>query len=98
MADNEKIEINLRVLQRVVTLKIQPELEPYFRNAAAFVNQRLNFYMKNNKDVVMDFLDFLIIVAIEGIVENQKNQDKYNLLQQDLDKRLEDLSNRLTLN
>lgn len=98
MADNEKIEINLRVLQRVVTLKIQPELEPYFRKAAAFVNQRLNFYMKNNKDVVMDFLDFLIIVAIEGIVENQKNQDKYNLLQKDLDKRLEDLSNRLTLN
>lgn len=98
MADTEKIEINLRVLQRVVTLKIQPELEPYFRNAATFVNQRLNFYMKKNEEGEMDFLDFLIIVAIEGVVENQKNQDKYLLLQQDLDKRLEDLSNRLTLN
>ncbi|GAB3511141.1 cell division protein ZapA [Emticicia fontis] len=98
MADSEKIEINLRVLQRVVTLKIQPELEPYFRNAATFVNQRLNFYMKKNGEGDMDFLDFLIIVAIEGVVENQKNQDKYLLLQQDLDKRLEDLSNRLTLN
>ncbi|RFS13809.1 cell division protein ZapA [Emticicia sp. C21] len=98
MADSEKIEINLRVLQRVVTLKIQPELEPYFRNAATFVNQRLNFYMKKNEEGDMDFLDFLIIVAIEGVVENQKNQDKYLLLQQDLDKRLEDLSNRLTLN
>ncbi|RYU95810.1 cell division protein ZapA [Emticicia agri] len=98
MADSEKIEINLRVLQRVVTLKIQPELEPYFRNAGNFVNQRLNFYMKKNEEGDMDFLDFLIIVAIEGVVENQKNQDKYLLLQQDLDKRLEDLSNRLTLN
>ena len=98
MADSEKIEINLRVLQRVVTLKVQPELEPYFRNAATFVNQRLNFYMKKNEEGDMDFLDFLIIVAIEGVVENQKNQDKYLLLQQDLDKRLEDLSNRLTLN
>ena len=98
MADSEKIEINLRVLQRVVTLKVQPELEPYFRNAATFVNQRLNFYMKKNEEGDMDILDFLIIVAIEGVVENQKNQDKYLLLQQDLDKRLEDLSNRLTLN
>jgi cell division protein ZapA (FtsZ GTPase activity inhibitor) len=98
MADSEKIEINLRVLQRVVTLKIQPELEPYFRNAATFVNQRLNFYMKKNEEGDMDFLDFLIIVAIEGVVENQKSQDKYLLLQEDLDKRLEDLSNRLTLN
>lgn len=98
MADGEKIEINLRVLQRVVTLKIQPELEPYFRKAALFVNQRLNFYMKKNEEGDMDFLDFLIIVAIEGVVENQKNQDKYHLLQQDLDKRLEDLSKRLTLN
>ncbi|PLK43001.1 cell division protein ZapA [Emticicia sp. TH156] len=98
MADNEKIEINLTVLRRVVTLKVQPELEPYFRKANALVNQRLSFYINNNKDAMMDFLDFLIIIAIEGIVENQKNQDKYLLLQEDLDKRLEELSNRLSLN
>ncbi|UTA69856.1 cell division protein ZapA [Emticicia sp. 21SJ11W-3] len=98
MADNEKIEINLTVLRRVVTLKVQPELEPYFREANALVNQRLSFYINNNKDAVMDFLDFLIIIAIEGIVENQKNQDKYLLLQEELDKRLEELSNRLSLN
>ncbi|WP_259014808.1 cell division protein ZapA [Emticicia fluvialis] len=98
MADNEKIEINLTVLRRVVTLKVQPELEPYFRKANDLVNQRLSFYINNNKDAMMDFLDFLIIIAIEGIVENQKNQDKYLLLQEDLDKRLEELSNRLSLN
>jgi len=88
----------LKVLQRVVTLKIQPELEPYFRNAATFVNQRLDFYTRNTSGGEMDFIDFLIIVAIEGIVEKQKNQDKYHLLQKALDTRLEDLNNRLALN
>ena len=62
------------------------------------LTKALIFIWKKNEEGDMDFLDFLIIVAIEGVVENQKNQDKYLLLQQDLDKRLEDLSNRLTLN
>lgn len=96
MAKSEKIEIHLKVQQQIVSLKIQPELEPYFRKAAAFVNQRLTLYMTKESD--MDIKELLIIVAIEGLVESQKFEDKYTLLQQDLNKRLEDLSNRLTLN
>jgi hypothetical protein len=36
-------------------------------------------------------------VAIEGMVESQKNQDKYKLLQHSLKQRLDDIDQRLTL-
>lgn len=98
MAESEKLEIGLKVMSRVITLRIQPEMEPYFRKAATLVNQRINSFTKNHSGGEMDSWDFLITVAIEGMVESQKNQDKYRLLQQSLDKRLSDLDNRLTLN
>ncbi|WP_435355624.1 cell division protein ZapA [Emticicia sp. SJ17W-69] len=98
MAESEKLEIGLKVMSRVITLRIQPEMEPYFRKAATLVNQRINSFTKNHSGGEMDSWDFLITVAIEGMVESQKNQDKYRLLQQSLDKRLNDLDNRLTLN
>jgi len=96
MANSEKIEIHLKVHQKVVSLKVQPEFEPYFRKAASFVNQRLTLYMTQNND--LDLKELLIIVAIEGLVDSQKFEDKYLMLQQDLNKRLDDLNNRLTLN
>lgn len=98
MAESEKLEIGLKVMSRVITLRIQPEMEPYFRKAANLVNQRINSFTKDHSGGEMDSWDFLITVAIEGMVESQKNQDKYKLLQQSLDKRLNDLDNRLTLN
>jgi cell division protein ZapA (FtsZ GTPase activity inhibitor) len=98
MAESEKLEIGLKVMSRVVTLRIQPEMEPYFRKASQFINQRIASFTKNHSGGEMDSWDFLITVAIEGLVESQKNQDKYKLLQQSLEKRLDDLDNRLTLN
>lgn len=98
MVKSEKIEIGLKVMNHVVTLMIQPEVEPYFRKAANLVNQRLDLFTKSHKGGEMDSTDFLITIAIEGMVESQKNQDKYRLLQQSLDKRLNDLNNRLALN
>ncbi len=97
MVVNEKIEIGLKVLSRVVTLKVQPEMEPYFRKAASLINRRLDSFSKSHSGGEMDSLDFLITVAIEGMVESQKNQDKYNLLQQSLKTRLDDIEQRLTL-
>jgi cell division protein ZapA (FtsZ GTPase activity inhibitor) len=98
MAESEKLEIGLKVMSRVVTLRIQPEMEPYFRKASQFINQRIDSFTKNHSGGEMDSWDYLITVAIEGLVESQKNQDKYKLLQQSLEKRLDELDNRLTLN
>lgn len=98
MAESEKLEIGLKVMSRVITLRIQPEMEPYFRKAASLVNQRINSFTRDHSGGEMDSWDFLITVAIEGMVESQKNQDKYKLLQQSLNNRLNDLDNRLTLN
>ncbi|GGD58667.1 hypothetical protein GCM10011514_23360 [Emticicia aquatilis] len=97
MAESDKIEIGLKVLSRVVTLKVQPEMEPYFRKAAHLVNRRLDTFTKNYSGGEMDSWDFLITIAIEGMVESQKNQDKYKLLQQSLKTRLEDIEQRLSL-
>lgn len=98
MVESKKLEIGLKVMSRVVTLRIQPEMEPYFRKAAQFINQRIDSFTKDHSGGEMDSWDFLITVAIEGMVESQKNQDKYKLLQQSLDKRLNELDNRIALN
>jgi cell division protein ZapA (FtsZ GTPase activity inhibitor) len=98
MVESEKLEIGLKVMSRVITLRIQPEMEPYFRKASHFINQRIDSFTKNHSGGEMDSWDFLITVAIEGLVESQKNQDKYKLLQQSLEKRLDDFDNRLTHN
>ncbi|CAH0995474.1 hypothetical protein EMA8858_01597 [Emticicia aquatica] len=97
MVELEKIEIGLKVLSRVVTLKIQPEMEPYFRKAALLVNHRLDSFTKRHSGGEMDSWDFLITIAIEGMVESQKNQDKYKLLQQSLKTRLDEIDQRLSL-
>ena len=98
MVDSKKLEIGLKVMSRVVTLRIQPEMEPYFRNAAHLINQRIDSFSKDHSGGEMDVWDFVITVAVEGMVESQKNQDKYKLLQQSLEDRLNDFENRLTLN
>lgn len=98
MVENNKIEIGLKVLSRVVTLMVQPEMEPYFRKAASLVNHRLDSFTKSHSGGEMDSWDFLITVAIEGMVESQKNQDKYKLLQQSLNTRLDDIEHRLSQN
>ncbi|AFK04953.1 hypothetical protein Emtol_3827 [Emticicia oligotrophica DSM 17448] len=97
MAESEKIEIALKVSSRVITLMIHPEMEPYFRKAANLVNRRIDTFTKNFSGGEMDTWDFLITVAIEGMVESQKNQDKYKLLQQSLNSRLDDIEQRFTL-
>jgi cell division protein ZapA (FtsZ GTPase activity inhibitor) len=96
--ESEKLEIGLKVAGRVIALLIPPEMEPYFRKAASLINQRVDSFSKDHSGGEMDVLDFVITVAVEGMVESQKNQDKYKLLQQSLDKRLNDLDNRLALN
>ncbi len=98
MAESKKIEIGLKVLSRVITLMIQPEMEPYFRKAALLVNHRLDTFTKSYSGGEMDSWDFLITIAIEGMVESQKNQDKYQLLQQSIKTRLDDIDQRLSLN
>jgi hypothetical protein len=98
IVESEKLEIGLKVMSRVITLKIQPEMEPYFRNAAQFINQRIDLFTKDHSGGEMDSWDFLITVAIEGLVASQKNEDKYKILQQSLDQRLNDLDNRIALN
>ncbi len=98
MVESEKLEIGMKVAGRVNMLKIQPEMEPYYRKAASLINQRIDLFSKNHSGGEMDIWDFVIITAIEGMVESQKNQDKYKLLQQSLDTRLNDLDNRLALN
>jgi cell division protein ZapA (FtsZ GTPase activity inhibitor) len=96
--ESEKLEIGLKVAGRVIALLIQPEMEPYFRKAASLINQRVDSFSKNHSGGEMDVWDFVITVAVEGMVESQKNQDKYKLLQQSLDKRLNELDSRLALN
>ena len=98
MVKSEKLEIGLKVMNHVVTLMVQPEMEPYFRKAANIVNQRLDLFTKSHKGGEMDSTDFLITVAVEGMVESQKNQDKYKLLQHSLEQKLNELDNRLSLN
>ncbi len=97
-AEAEKIEIGLKIMNRVITLLIQPEVEPYFRKAGSLINQRINKFTQDHSGGEMDNVDFLITVAVEGMVESQKNQDKYKLLQQSLEERLNDLDNRISLN
>lgn len=97
MAEAEKIEIGLKVSNRVITLKVNPEMEPYFRKAAIVINRRLDTFSKSHSGGEMDSMDFYLTVAIEGMVESQKNQDKYKLLQHSLKQRLDDIDQRLTL-
>ncbi len=96
--ESVRIEIGFKVAGRVITLLIHPEMEPYFRNAAHLINQRIDSFSKDHSGGEMDVWDFVITVAVEGMVESQKNQDKYKLLQQSLEDRLNDLENRLALN
>ena len=96
--ESVRIEIGFKVAGRVITLLISPEMEPYFRKAANLINQRIDSFSKVHSGGKMDVWDFLITVAVEGMVESQKNQDKYKLLQQSLEDRLNDFENRLTLN
>ncbi len=97
MVKDNKIEIGLKVSGRVVTLNIQPEMEPYFRDAGSLINQRLDYFSKTYPAGDLSLLDYLIIIALEGLVESQKSQDKYLVLQQTLNSRLDNLEQRISL-
>ncbi len=97
MIKDEKIEIGLKISGRVVTLNIQPEMEPYFREAGSLINHRLDYFSKRYPAGEMNILDYLIIIALEGLVESQKSQDKYIVLQQTLNTKLDNLEQRISL-
>ncbi len=79
-------------------MKVKPELEPYFRKASELINQRLEEFGRSQLDGEKDLEYFAYMVAIEGMMKAQVFHDKYELLQQEFGKLLDDIQNRFSPN
>lgn len=94
MADKTKVNANLKINGVAYPFKVNDSEEGYYRDAAQMINERIAELNANyGANVNSNYL--LGVVAIEALVDALKINQKYQQLQLEVQKRLDDIENKL---
>ncbi|WP_341224653.1 cell division protein ZapA [uncultured Arcticibacterium sp.] len=92
--ESEKIKANIRINGEPIPFLLSPEEEPYFREAAIKINDRLAV-LHNKYGAVANFEDLLSTVAVEAMVDALQAHKNYEKLRNEVNGRLEQIDSRL---
>lgn len=95
MAEKVKVSANLKINGKALPFKVLQEEETLYREAARMINERLAELNANYGANVEHSNDLLGVVAIEALVDALKVNHKYQLLQLEVEKRLDEIETKL---
>ncbi len=92
--ESEKIRANIKINGEALPFLLTPSDEPYFREAAIKINERLA-ELHNKYGAVANFEHLLSTVAVEAMVDALQADENYNRLRGEIDGRLQQIDARL---
>jgi cell division protein ZapA (FtsZ GTPase activity inhibitor) len=93
--ESEKIKANIKINGEALPFLLKPEDEPFFREAAIKINERLAV-LHNKYGAVANFEHLLSIVAVEAMVDALQAHQNYTRLRTDVNSRLQQIDSRIT--
>ncbi len=87
---SEKIKANLTVNGEQLPFVIDEYLEPYYRNAAKLINERMS-ELQNRFGTQANSEKLLAVIAVESVVDALQADDNYQLLRKRVNEQLDSL-------
>ncbi len=88
---SEKIKANLNVNGELLPFVVDDYTEPYYRNAAKLINERMS-ELQNRFGAQANSEKLLAVIAVEAAVDALQANDNYLKLRTTIDKQLDTLN------
>ena len=92
--ESENVKANIKINGEVLPFLLAAEDEPYFREAAIKVNDKLA-ELKNKYGALASFQKLISTVAVEAMVDALQAHENYTRLKEQIDSRIEQIDSRL---
>jgi cell division protein ZapA (FtsZ GTPase activity inhibitor) len=93
--DLNKTKVNIKINGETLPFLVGAEDEPYYREAAIKINERLAV-LQNKYGAVANFEHLLSAVAVEAMVDALQAHQNYTRLRTEVNSRLMQIDNRIS--